>query len=141
MKTWHKIAIGTAAALSLGAIGYAIYEAHKSAVLAELPSSPSEVHDIGTQGTDAKCFSIGLEGTEGESEPSDSWTRDTDVCEIMDEVLVDTMDHVITYAKIAAQIAQERSSEKHEVATQLRKQCFDLSFFVFVLPARPQNST
>ena len=119
MKTWHKIAIGTAAALSLGAIGYAIYEAHKTPVLDELSPSPNELREVRTDGFSTKNANTPCIG----DTPSDTSSQDLNVCDIMDEVLVDTMNHIITYSKIAAQVAQERPEEKQEFSTQIRKQC------------------
>lgn len=70
----------------------------------------------------SSCEKSGTAGDKGKISLSLSTSRDVEVCEIMDEVLVNTFDSVVTLSKIAEQIAQERPSEAAEVSAQIRKQ-------------------
>jgi len=122
MKTWQKIALGTGVAVSIGAIAYAVYQLNKAPILEEMQCSPNEVHEISPTITSSKerLYSPTSEHT---SELSNSITRELDLCEMMDEVLVTSFEHILIYSKISSQLIAEKSAEKREFSLQIRKQC------------------
>ena len=45
-----------------------------------------------------------------------------DIYDLMEEILIESLDNISIYAKIAAQVAQERPQEIDEFATQIKQQ-------------------
>jgi hypothetical protein len=120
MKTWHKVAIGTAAAISIGAIGYAIYNSHQPAHQT-LQQSPNEISVIGNMDESFDKFKRYSE-SKSKSDSISSSEGDTDIYSLMEEILVESLDNISIYAKIAAQVAQERPEEIDEFAIQIKQQ-------------------
>eukprot|EP00826_Nyctotherus_ovalis_P019982 TRINITY_DN16232_c0_g2_i1.p1 TRINITY_DN16232_c0_g2~~TRINITY_DN16232_c0_g2_i1.p1 ORF type:complete len:163 (+),score=9.88 TRINITY_DN16232_c0_g2_i1:96-584(+) len=120
MKGWHKVAIGTAAAISIGAIGYAIYSAQQP-VPQTLQRSPSEVGMMGNV-RGSSDNSGRLSKNESKDSFSSSPERETDVYELMEEILVEALDNISLYAKIAGQVAEERPEEREDFAAEIRQQ-------------------
>ena len=134
METWQKIAIGSAVVLSCGAIGYAVYKTQQKPVLCEVEQKREEdVHVIrATSLKHSEIHSSILNSCGDSSDASDSvveTSKEIDVIQIMDEVLVDSLDHIIRCSKVADTIPKERMEERKEFANQLRKQ----SNFIFEL--------
>jgi len=126
------VAICSAVAISCGAIIYVVRKKHKESLASEMANGQdSEVHEIRGQETSIKksAHSPASYYDDEYSLNNDSLnaaSKDVDLTEIMDEVLVDTMDYIIAYSKIAAQNAQEHAEERKEFAIQIRKQCIIL---------------
>lgn len=120
------MAIGTAAAISIGALGYAIYSAQQP-VPQILQQSPSEV-DIMRNARESSENSGRLTKSESRDSFSSSPERETDVYELMEEILVEALDNISLYAKIAGQVAEERPEEREDFAAEIRQQSnFSLS--------------
>ena len=100
MKPWHKFVIGVAASVAVGSIAYTVYHYQNKSSSQLLLSlcSPS--------------ISI----------TSDSCNQEIDICHIMDEVLIDVIDNITAYARIAEQTIHEHSEEREEFIDQIRKQ-------------------
>ena len=120
MKTWQKIAIGTAAAVSIGAIGYALYESYQP-VLQELQQSSNEIINTCGKGISSKKFKYS-QRLENNSDSMNSSHDEINLIDILDQVLVESMENILIYTKIAAEIYQERPNEREELATQIKKQ-------------------
>jgi len=121
MQTWQKVAIGAGLGIAVLAGGYCIYKKAKSA------EEHSEKHT--KEDEEAKETSRRFKRRTDEEGQEKDWESLSDEDEdrpkanpvqIMDEVLVDSMEYIFRFYEISAQLGNESGEEKEAVLAQIK---------------------
>lgn len=121
MKNWQKIAIGAAIVLSFGLIGYALYKKRQRALLLSSGREKAEVYEIkeslpeetagntvgGIQTPQVQNAEVEEEFSQDESTD----IKEIDATDLIEEVFVESLDSIINYAKMAANIGRVDMSQ------------------------------
>ncbi len=114
MKTWQKVAIGAGAFAALTGLGYCVYKITKKPAKAEEKAEKSEKEKREAKEEDKEVWeSISSEESEEEEHKAE-------LTDLMDEVLIDSMEFMQKYAEVASQLNKESEEERQKVIPHLR---------------------